>query len=518
MPPRPAPRVQPTYDPGAHMQSNRGNFGIYILKDGVQATLKKPSWNRTETVFRPYPSLSYDDPNQFLPYRLDPAGRNVFGHWIRRYDCAWGVGNPGTTFLLNDPGAGDSTYDPWMTPLGILYRAIEGACKKGQGRPEWYPLREGSSGRGKALRAPSEMFLMQGVLMRYESKNLFGGNKVAPGWGKNPPCILMLSSGVGRELIRQLCIENEGYQGDPADFERRYLHGDPVSPLHGRYLHFFQKGSDPRQRYQANPTARSGQSRQSLDDVMSDMDRTGGATSGGGQEDIGFDLFISRDLDGLPASFTDRGVEIAKSKWLYWEEVLWFPTEVEQAHLLFKIFPISACLYAFDGVNPDWIPEDARKRAASAVSVVMPGMGMPGQVHPTPMPAAPHGFGQPQYLHAQQHLSARGETAAASPSGTPATQATSDCQVMPASCAPVPSQPVGGMDDMFSTAATDESVPPGQIDDNPVQDGGFGYDASPAAPAPAAPSDQQQQRTQTTIAQLAAARAAATRSNASNKK
>jgi len=504
------------------MQSNRGNFGNYILKEGVNVTLKKPSWNKTETVFRPYPSLSYEDPTQFLPYRIDPSGRNVFGHWIRRYDCAWGVGNPGHTFLLHDPGAGDSTYDPWMTPLGILYRAIESACKKGQGRPEWYPLREGASGRGRALRAPSEVYLMQGILMRHDNNNLYGPGKVPPGWGNTPPCMLMLSSGIGKELIRQLCLENEDFQGDPADFENRYVNGDPVSPLHGRYMHFFQKGFDPRQRYQANPTTR-GAAPTSLDDAMGSMGGLGGRSVEGDQE-VGFDMFMSKDLDGMPAFLTEKGIEIAKSKWQFWEDVLWFPTEIEQAHILFKIFPISACLYAFDGVNQDWIPEDARRRAANAVSVMMPGQlpgqqmapgfgsypAMPGQsVYAGVVPSAHTGFVMPQQPNPL-----------AAPTMVPAqavaTQQAQSRQTSPASATPPANQSsVGGMDAMFGGGDVDESVPVGSIDDD-VNDGGLDLDSradSGAASTGSVTTSENAQRTQQTIAQLAAARAAAARAS-----
>src|ERR1700677_467600 len=98
------PRPRPTYDNSQHGQSRSGGVGQFLIKPGADVMVKKPSWEGKETVFRPFPCLSYDDPmNAFEPYRRDPGGKNAFSDWIRRYDVAWGVGNPPCTFILNDP-------------------------------------------------------------------------------------------------------------------------------------------------------------------------------------------------------------------------------------------------------------------------------------------------------------------------------------------------------------------------------------------------------------------------------
>lgn len=364
MPLRQGPRPEPGYDPAAHFKSNKGNIGTRLLLPDADCEVKKPSWSGTETVFRPYPSVSYSDPQQFEPYRKDPGGRNYFGHWIRRYDCAWGVGTPATTFLLNDPSSGDRTYDPWTTPLGVLYRAIENACKKGQGKPEWYPLREGGAGRGKALRAPAEVYLMQGAILKINSKPCFGSGRVPLGWGPNPPIILMLSSGIGKKLVDLLNMENEGYRGDPGDFEAKYVYGDPVAPDLGRFFHFFQKGFDPRSRYAANPSSRG----------SSAFDTNYNTQKAGGKDDDelgGFDMFIADRLEpeGLSAKFdTPEKTDMIRNKWRFWEDILFFPTPTEQAHILAQIFPASAIIYAFEGVNSDWIPEEIHKKSKNTVS------------------------------------------------------------------------------------------------------------------------------------------------------
>jgi len=488
MPPQIPPR--PGYDYKKDMASTRGNFGNYILKPGVDAEVRKPSWKGTETVFRPFPSLSYDDPAQFLPYHMDPEGADETGHWIRRYDCAWGVGNPSTTFLLRDPNLG-GMFDPWLTPLGILYRAIEGACKKGQGQPEWYILRENSQGKGKALKAPSETFLMQGVLMVYDSKPLYTGGKVPPGWGNNPSLILSLSSGIGDKFFKLSNTEVENYSGSKFDFENRFVMGDVVNPAGGKYIHLFEKGNDPRVRYSANPSAR-GQNVATPFTANFNSRPSGGHDSS--EEELkGFDMFVTPDLNGLPAALQiPEGVEHAKTKWKYWENILNFPTEIEQAHLLCRVFPASAILYAFSGINQDWISDDVKKAAVNAVSVGMPGSqqgvtgfaGQPGFQGP---PSGGHmqqpGHGAPGWGGGQPvpaHLGSN-QQMPAMPSMQPALQH----PVLPDQLPPVDG---GGMDSVFGQPGVDQSVPQGGIPEGPSEGQPMGFDVPPfggVAPAPA---------------------------------
>jgi hypothetical protein len=335
-------------------------MGIYILKPEAQAVVKKPSWWGTETIFRPYPCVSFQNPEtEFEPYRIvHPDGRTRFSDWFRRYLCAWGVGQNATTYLIKKT---HKFYDHWQSPLGILYKAIENACKKGEAKdPRWYPLRESGMNKGKALKPPGELFIMQGLMLRHD-KTEYGvkGSPPPLGWGeKNPTCILMLSSDAGNSLADELHKEKEGFAGSPTDFESRYVHGDPVSPMNGRFLHFWERGTNPANRgsnYASKPVQQTTSFEEGMD-AGADATQAGGA--GKEMQKKGFDVEITTHSGGRIATFNKVGEEQIRKHWQHWDDILFFPTEIEQAHLLAKSFPATAIIYAFESVNKDWIPDE----------------------------------------------------------------------------------------------------------------------------------------------------------------
>lgn len=520
-----APRPAPKYDFGVHGQSSDGNLRTLILKDSVRAIVKKPSWKGTETVFRPSPSLRYDDPTQFEPYRLDPGGRNFFGNWIRRYDCWWGAGRDATTMLIHNPETGDRTYDKWSTPLGVLFRAVDTACKNGQGHPEWYPLREGSAGRGKQLRPPSECYLMQGIMLVHNDKKTYEGNKAPLGWGPNPPVIFMLSQGAGKSLEEALNEENDGFRGQPADFEARYKYGDPVAVESGRYFHFFEKGHDPRTKYGAKPVGHNPY-------ATGGWARGAGSSPGKTAGDIGFDLYIDSMYDNIPAQIPPDSIEMFKSKWLFWEDILYFATVQEQVRTCFEQFPLSACMYAFEGQHNDWIPEEYRRKFYGTVQTTVPAV-VPGQQPPVPAGVPAVVPGQQPAAQPSGWTSFAGQRSGF-PGGFPGQQSAAQQPVPQQVVAPQapeqqsvnsapeespkgtgvwgfrPGQPAqsaqpSAVRNPFASsgaAHTDSSVPGGSVDDNegyegdeevPVEDlAAFDPPAPPTQPTPSTPSARSQ--------------------------
>jgi hypothetical protein len=395
------PERAPSYDWNTHGQQKMLQYGTYIFKPTVNVMVRRPTWKGTETIFRPYPSLDYVDPTKFEPYRLDAGGTAKMSNWIRRYDAAFMVGNPAITFLTEHPDLGNS-YDPSTTPLGILNSAIRSAIKNRQEQPGFGALINGEAGKGAQLERVNSVYLMQGLLMVHNSELQYGQGKVPPGAGDRAPCCLMLKGGtggsqysLGPKLVSILDEENPDFNGDPEDFENRYLHGDVVSMETGRYLRFFQQGADPRNRYQAQPQARGAFSVQQQQQV-------GGGNS---KEIAGYDIHIEQFLqDGTPACLnTEEWFDTVRSKWLYWEEALYFPTYLEQAHMLNGSFPASAIVYAFENYNKDWITEETwnkfLQRESASVPAAPPGHGsmpgIPGQRH-TPQPPPPPAGYQPQ--------------------------------------------------------------------------------------------------------------------------
>lgn len=343
--PVPAPEI-------INVGQERSGIGKYLLQPSADCIVRKPSWNGKRTVIRPYPCVHHANPNDFWPYRIDPEGRCYFGYWLKRFDCAWAVGNPGVTFLIQHDPRYSSVYDVWSTPLGVLYSAIARACRAGQGKQEWYPLLlSGGAGRRKLLRPPSECCLIQGALMEYDSKQTFGPGRAPLGYGTNPPVVMVLSAGLAKQLIEALHLENENYRGDPADFEARFVHGDPVGLANGRFFHFVQKG------YENEPVVgpRTG-------GAPWDQSRPGPAN----KDDIGFDLKITKEYANLTANMLSP--DVVRDRWRHWEDVLYTPNYEEQARILSSAFPASAILYAFQDY-PDWITEDVRRKDVNAVSV-----------------------------------------------------------------------------------------------------------------------------------------------------
>lgn len=386
---RQKPQNVDNYNWEQHGQTSSNKFGVQLFKPGVNAEARKPSYKGTLTVFRPFPALRQDDPNgDFAPYRIDPEGHSHFGDWIRRYDCAWGVGNSPQTFLLHDPSACSLPPDKYHSPLGVLYRAVEEACKKGHPRlSEWQPLREGGVGRGKKLTAPTEVYLMQGIIMVIDSKPQFGQGKVPIGWGpKSPTCVLMVSKSLGQHILDLCNQEAPNYRGDKRNFEARYLNGDVVSPDTGRYIYIYQKGHDPREKF--NPSASTQSGPVDLDATFDpNVVRSGGGRGQEFGEAAGYDAYMDKTYNNISAALSKEPQrDMIRSKWLFWRDALWFPTYQEQAKILWAQFPKSACVYAWKTHNPTWIsPEMWAEFKGAAQQIVTP----PGEtVEPVSDPLA----------------------------------------------------------------------------------------------------------------------------------
>lgn len=501
MPSRQQPRSRPDYDWTIDGSTSRQGRGIYILKPGISAIVRKPSWFGTETIFRPYPCVSFANPlTEFEPYRLID-NNNKFSDFIRHYACAWQVGSGRTcTYLVKKT---TKVYDPWSGPLGILWTAIENACKKSHPMTaEWQPLRESGFNKGRPLKGPSECFLMQGALIRHDKNEFLGKNGPPLGWGKNMTCIMLLSMDAGNNLVDLLGKEKEGYTGSPDDFEARHVNGDPISPLFGRFVHLWERGTDPRGRYNSQPTPQSGGW-----DQLGD----GGVATGGKHskslEAKGFDIELTTAYGSMPASLNKAGEQQIRDHWQDWDDILYFPSEVEQAHMLSECFPPSAIKYAFEGQNAEWISDEVKQRLTNATSTV----GHGPYKEPPPPSAAPQGYdpndgwgATPVAAQQQQQ-----QVAAPAPGGAGWGDAPVDAV-----------QRSFGEDQPWHDASqtVEDSTVPQQPIDNPLgAKTTSGVDLpgtvappvserAPQTPTPPAPTTQVQERTELTIAKLAAAR------------
>lgn len=391
--------VEPGYDESvdSYATESRTSYRFFKPEYGDKAAFYKPKYDKKRkplTVFRPFPCASFTKPGvEFEPYRKDPGGRNFLGWWLKRLYVAWNVGNPAISFIVHDPRTGP--YDGRITPLGVLNRAVRYAVKKGQGkadnwqafvRPQhvepgdkallkWTGMLDGAQGKGAALDGAKELYLMQGMLLVDDSQKTYLDGKAPIGWGSNPTCVFGLTQGAGAELMKLINTEVENFRGDPANFEARYVNGDPVGPMSGRFIYVYPKGGDPRQpRYQSDPTE------------VDPTEFTGGGRDGEKKkEEVGFSCHLEKNYERIPAAMSrPQQMQEMHSHWIHWDDVrdtegrvvkhglLHYPTYAEQAQILGRVFPADMLEYAFYGEHSDWLTEDILRKARAARTASVP--------------------------------------------------------------------------------------------------------------------------------------------------
>lgn len=421
----PVRRQMPTFSPSfssTAQQTDYSNWRLFKPEFKSQIEFIRPVYDDRKkplTVVRPYPCRGYgDDSENFLPYRLDPGGKNFF-LWMLQLPCADRVGTTPTSYLLHNPFEDGQFFNVQANPLSVLTRAVSAAVKKGQGKAEtwskalggsfqptdkqileWSGMREGDKGAKKALSAPTYIFLMQGLVPCLGGDVKWGPDKVAPGWGEKA-AVIGLTASLGGKLLKLLNEENENFRGDPADFERRYVHGDPVSPDSGRYIYIYPEGGDPRESKQNMPT--------NYDPLSSTGHKSSGGRGGHAEERefAGFDCHIDKTFQNQPATLNRPNQRIfLLNQWRYWEDILFFPTIVEQVQILSEVLPASMLEYAFVGEHDNWLTPEIRAKITMAKSATVPSAPslpqrgqapghQPQQASPTAASTAPLAASQP---------------------------------------------------------------------------------------------------------------------------
>jgi hypothetical protein len=393
-----------------------GSFKLFRPEYDSQIELIRPSYDSDKpeaTVVRPKPCMAYAGcEGDFMPYRLDPGGHNYMGFWFTQVAVADRIGTPATTFIVHRPkwaGGERADFDASTNPLSVLVRAVVSAIRKGQNRHEswraaavkkafepnaellfsWTGTRGGDSGEMKSLKAPTYMGLMQALVPQHGGKvkwgrdNQTGEALVPPGWGEKT-CVVGLTAAASMKLIAMCKEEKPNFRGDPADFENRYVHGDPVSITSGRFLYIYPKGGDPRQSRGVDPN---------YDPLLTPHGAggSGGARGKDSREFAGYDMHFDTQFQGVPAAFVKPDmspaqrqavIDYLRSKWLYWEDILDFPNDQEQVSRLAAVLPLSMIDYAFTGEHDSWISPELKKRIDESRHTWM-------SVAPPP-PSAPH--------------------------------------------------------------------------------------------------------------------------------
>jgi hypothetical protein len=354
--------TRPTYRFSENAVSSTSNeFGNYILKRGA-GEIRKPSWQRTETVVRFLPQWNFDG-NEWEPYRRSPAPMD-FGDWIRRYDAVRGFGENGVTFLLYDPIANPS-YDLQTNPCIILHRAINQAIDNRQCEPDWPALLKGGPGRKAVLSKHSPIYLARAAIFRIKSKDMATGERAPLGLSNNDPgFFLEIPKSAGEKLIAMLEEKSEKAGIDVDDVDNYYKYGDIISLDKGAYVHIFEEGADPKNTY--NATADN-----SPKQLAFSTGGKGNYGGGGGMQFKGYDMRIEKTWNGFSANLNTSDMErLIKGKQKPWEDCLQFFTHQEQAFLVQDGFPAKAILYAWRD-HPEWIKDETRAKAVGRVSTAV---------------------------------------------------------------------------------------------------------------------------------------------------
>jgi len=348
-----------------HGQGTTENYGNMILRPGI-GNIRRPSWDKTETVLRILPCLSHDRSN-WEPYRYSLAARD-FGDWIRVYPAVRSFGeNGGVTFLLADTAL-DPNYDVHRNPCVILRDAVQKAIKNKQERPGWASLIQGSSNRAAPLGRHSDVYICRAAIFRLKDEDKATAEKAPLGLGNNDlPMFLEMSDSAGRALIDLLEVRNDNYQvptdGD-IDFDQAYECGDVVSLDKGGFVHFYQDGYDPRQK-QAQQQASSGPRTIAV-----------GSNRGGSRQNEPakrFCCFVDKVWNNYSANLDDPALEdMIRRKDRPWEDCLSFMDHATQARVLQErdTFPADLFLYAWQD-HKEWIIQRTKDRAVSSTTVSM---------------------------------------------------------------------------------------------------------------------------------------------------
>lgn len=364
--------------------SDNRSSGRYILRVGSGADYWKPAWQGKETIVRILPAVfEHEGQKHFAPYRYSTNYLDVCD-WIRSYPAVRSFGaTNGITMILNNT-ATNPHYDVMTNPCAVLYNAISRACRQQQGKPEWFPLLQGQTGRSAALSKPTNIALVQAAVYTHSDKPMFAPGHTFPrGLGPHDQLVVFEIPPSSYKKLIQLWEERKpGYDGDPNDWESQYVHGDPVAIEGGRLIHFFEKECDPRRRFGAYQPAASGPAFPPAEVAAGASQSTSGDFS-----PRGYDVFMTKrypgypdDERGFPAALTGLE-EVVKHRWKPWDQLLHFYTEEEQAHIISRLFPVSAIMYAFRD-HPNWIPEDVE--AASVGRTSAPGGYDPEPTMPSP--------------------------------------------------------------------------------------------------------------------------------------
>jgi len=351
------------------------------IKPSAKVRLVRPVFKAQDSlIFRPLWCLD-DDEQTIMPYRydLDPG---TFTDWIRSYPAVKyvGMGDENYTFLLYDKT--DPTYERRSNPYVVLYKAVYNAVERDFTAPDmsWSRL---IKGRQKALSPPTDLFFMQGLIFKHGNDLYVGQGKAPLGIGPNDdPQIIQLTRSAGQALTTLLNEIDPEYAGSPKNFEKAMRYGDVIHPKFGRFIRIFPKGDE------AVGAQLDGMDNWEAGGGGGDSPRRrggGSGTTGGGGFQGGFDVAIDQTLvvggqkTKISPQISPAAVKNLRSKIVWWDEILHFPSHEEQCLMLAKALKGARSVLEFAWQDhPEFFTSDVKSVLANAKQVLI-GAAVPGE-------------------------------------------------------------------------------------------------------------------------------------------
>jgi hypothetical protein len=238
-----AARTPASYDSRVH--GKRESYipaGDHTLNLSVATVnLVKPKYKDGPMVFRPFPHLSYEDPeNQLQPGRSS-GEPGAYTHWHIKVKCAYFVGtdDPKTFILYHPKDAQDKkNSNPFMVFYWAAKRAYDsGAFGTGQSwDPQWNKLFKGTKKEGAKIDKPANVYFFQGAVYTNGDRNYMEEKDREKPYGLGPNddlTVIQAKGSGGGSAIEVLDRTLDEYEGDPeTDFNAPFEFGDPV----GKFL------------------------------------------------------------------------------------------------------------------------------------------------------------------------------------------------------------------------------------------------------------------------------------------
>lgn len=338
-----------------------GNSGWRILQQHARVSQWSPSWKNTHTIFRPFPRFNRET-NQFDPM-LNPNSTSElnFTDFVRRYTATMGVGPAKISYFEADP---TQQADGSGSPMWALVRAAKTAVKTGVARPEWLPYIVKTDANNH-LPEPADLYLAQGWLFEHNNKPC--ATPIGFELDK-PPLLFTMKNTAGSEFLRACKAK---------DANGQLITPDAVDLVHGKFFDFRQAGTPSRNA----PAAQMG--------GPAPLQIAAGKSS------------MRYEVEALDGSNISNYADVIRSRWMEYDEILWFPTVAEQVHLLCQSgLPPTFLAYGLSDQFGQYLPESVRtslrtQMAAPDMSNVSP--QYPQGSPPVPAGFVPQSYGQPQY-------------------------------------------------------------------------------------------------------------------------